>query len=287
MTHAIELPPTHPGFHDAEYRERRDAIARLAERWRPGQPLPCAPYSADEHAVWRELWGELAAAHAEGACAELLACERTLALGRERIPQLHEVDARLVATSGFRLAPVAGLVSPRRFLSRLGDGVFLSTQYVRHASRPRYTPEPDVIHELVGHAASLGHPGVAQLNRRFGQLARMLDEDGLRGLERVYWYTLEFGVCEERGQLRAVGAGLLSSVAELRGIECGPRLRGWDLEEIAATPYETSRMQDQLFVAPSFSGMLRDVEAWLDRQERRSAVVRTPGVALARRAARA
>ncbi|MEM9456380.1 MAG: phenylalanine 4-monooxygenase [Myxococcota bacterium] len=266
----IELPPDHPGFCDPEYRGRRDAIATLADRWRPGDPLPRAPYTAAEHAVWAELWGELEAAHADRVCAELLECERGLALPGHRIPQLPEVEAKLVATTGFRLAPVPGLVDARRFLSCLADGRFLSTQYVRHASRPRYTPEPDVIHELVGHAGSLAHPGIAHLSRRFGQVARAVDEAGLLRLERVYWFTLEFGLCQEQGQLRAVGAGLLSSVGELAGIETGPRLCDWDIETIANTPYDTTRMQDQLFVAPSFAVMLRDIVDWLDGEEQRA-----------------
>jgi len=266
----IELSPDHPGFRDPEYRRRRDTIATLAERWRPGRVLPRAPYCPAEHAVWRELWAELQDAHADGVCRELLECERRLALPADRIPQLREVEAKLVATSGFRLAPVAGLVPARRFLSCLADGRFLSTQYVRHASRPRYTPEPDVIHELVGHAGALGHPGIAHLSRRFGQVARVVDEAGLVRLHRVYWFTLEFGLCEQDDGLRAVGAGLLSSVGELRGIESGPSLCGWDLERIASTPYDTSRMQDRLFVAPSFAAMLRDVGAWLDHEQRGS-----------------
>lgn len=270
MTLHIELPPDHPGFCDSEYRGRRDAIATLAERWRPGDPLPRAPYSAAEHAVWRELWGEVQAAHAERVCDELLEQERRLALPGHRIPQLCEVEADLVAATGFRLAPVAGLVPARRFLSQLGDGRFLCTQYIRHASRPRYTPEPDVIHELVGHAASLAHPGVAHLSRRFGRVARLLDDAGLRRLERVYWFTLEFGLCEQRGRICAIGAGLLSSVGELAGIETGPRLCDWDIDAIADTPYDTTRMQDRLFVAPSFAAMLRDLTDWLDREEHRA-----------------
>ncbi len=270
MTHIIELPPTHPGFADPAYRRRRDAIATLAERWRPGQPLPRAPYSADEHAVWRDLWAEFSVAHAELVCSELLACQRHVALPANRIPQLAEVDARLTAATGFRLMPVTGLISAREFLSRLGDGRFSCTQYVRHASRPRYTPEPDVVHELVGHAAALAHPGVAALSRRFGHVARQCDEAGLLRLIRVYWFTLEFGLCEGPDGLRAVGAGLLSSVGELRAFEQGPQLCDWDLDAIADTPFDTQHFQDRLFVAPGFAAMLRQVGAWLDEQEHRA-----------------
>lgn len=280
MTHHVELSSTHPGFGDPAYRRRRDQIAGLAERWRPGEPLPPAPYTPDEHAVWRGLWAELREAHAELACPALLACEREVALPTDRIPQLAEVQARLGATTGFGFAPVAGLVPARTFLSRLADGCFLSTQYVRHASRPRYTPEPDVIHELVGHAASLAHPGVAALSRRFGQVAREADDASLSRLERVYWFTLEFGLCERAGRIEAVGAGLLSSVGELRTITQGPTLCRWDLEAIASTPYDTQGYQERLFVAPSFEAMLRDVDRWLRDEQARGAVARlTPRAA--------
>jgi len=273
MTHHIQLPPTHPGFDDRAYRRRRDEIATLALRWRSGQSLPRAPYTADEHAVWRGLWAELRVAHAELACVELVEGQCCVALPAEQIPQLAEVEARLVAATGFRLAPVTGLVVAREFLSRLADGYFLSTQYIRHASRPHYTPEPDVVHELVGHAAALAHPGIAALNRRFGQVACQVDDAGLLRLLRVYWFTLEFGLCERKGQIEALGAGLLSSVGELRGIDHGPKLCCWDLEAMATTPFDTERFQDRLFVAPSFSVLLRDVDRWLDREEARARAV--------------
>ena len=94
------------------------------------------------------------------------------------------------------MVPVEGLVAPRRFFSLLRDGVFNATQYVRHPSRPFYTPEPDVIHELVGHAATLAHPRLAAINRKFGEAAAIGDRRLLTRIERVYWFTLEFGVCE-------------------------------------------------------------------------------------------
>ena len=271
--HLVELEPDHPGFSDPRYRARRDAIAQAAIDYHAAGAagaVPDAPYTEDEHAVWRAVWAELGPRHQAFAASELLALERELALTRDRIPQLAEVGDRLAPRTGFRLVPVEGLVRPRRFFVALHEGVFLSTQYVRHASRPLYTPEPDVIHELIGHAASLTHPALARLNRRFGLAAKLGDRRLLARIERVYWFTLEFGLVEESGGVRAVGAGLLSSMGELERSHSEATFLDWDLERMATTDYETSRYQERLFVAPSFTRMIDELDAWLARELARS-----------------
>src|SRR6185369_6936402 len=120
----------------------------------------------------RAVWDVLEPAQAAHACAEYLTCIRKLSLARDRIPQLREVSEKVEALSGFRLEPVAGLVEPRVFLESLASGTFLCTQYIRHYSTPLYTPEPDVVHEIVGHAVTLASERFAQLNRLFGEAVR-------------------------------------------------------------------------------------------------------------------
>jgi phenylalanine-4-hydroxylase len=265
----VELAPDHPGFADPTYRARRDTIARLAREW-DGGVIPIAPYVEDEHRVWREVWAQLGPLHQRRVVGELLELQQQFTIDRERIPQLAEVSDRLEPLTGFRMVPVEGLVPPRRFFTLLRDGLFNATQYVRHPSRPFYTPEPDVIHELVGHAATLAHPRLATINRKFGVAAAIGDRRLLTRIERVYWFTLEFGVCEQDGELRAYGAGLLSSVGELqRGTDRrteGLEFRRWDLEAVAGCDYDTSQYQRELFVAPSFPRMLDDLDAWLDAE---------------------
>lgn len=269
----VSLAPDHPGCSDPVYRARRDTIAQRALDYHANAgrgPIPDAPYTSAEHAAWREIWAELAPRHQAFAAAAVLDIQRAFPISHDRIPQLAQISAALTKTTGFRMAPVPGLVAPRRFFCTLHDGVFLSTQYVRHASRPFYTPEPDVIHELVGHASTLAHPRLAALNRLFGQAAKLADRRTLARIERVYWFTLEFGLVEEAGGVRAVGAGLLSSAGELERSQSQAALLDWDLERIAKTDYQTSRYQDRLFVAPSFAQMLHDLHAWLVEQLRRA-----------------
>lgn len=162
----VDLAPDHPGFHDRSYRVRRDQIARIAERHAGEGPIPEAPYTAAEHAVWRTVQTALAPLHRRFAAREVLAMIERFPLATSHIPQLQAVSSRLRAASGMRLRPVAGLIPAREFLAALAADTFLATQYIRHASRPWYTPEPDVIHELVGHAVTLADPRLAALNRR-------------------------------------------------------------------------------------------------------------------------
>jgi phenylalanine-4-hydroxylase len=256
--HAIvHLDPDHPGFRDAAYRARRDEIARLATGYVSGDPIPDAPYTADEHALWREIWTGLDAAHERHACAEYLACKAALDLSREHIPQLGEVSRRVERSSGFRLEPVAGLVEPREFLASLANGVFLSTQYIRHHSSPAYTPEPDVVHEVAGHAVTLASERFAELNRLAGDAARRArDAASIERLSRVYWCTIEFGVVREAGGLRAYGAGLLSSASELAAMR-EAEIRPIDFERMAAAPYDPTTFQATLYAAESFDALHR------------------------------
>ena len=259
----VQLDPDHPGFRDAAYRARRNAIARIALLHREG-PVPRVDYAPEEDATWRAVWLSLSPLHDRLACAQYRDAADAVRLPRDRVPQLAEVNASLAKASGFTMRPVAGLVGDRTFLGYLSHDVFLATQYMRHPSRPLYTPEPDVVHELIGHAPTFCEPSFVALNRAFGHAAERVDAETLARVARLYWYTLEFGVCEERGALRAYGAGLLSSFGELGGFEERARLLPFDPTVIAETPYDPTDYQRVLFVAKSFGEMAERVCAFLD-----------------------
>ena len=261
----VDLDPDHPGFRDPEYRARRNAIADIAMSYKPGQPIPHAPYTELEHRLWQTIWKALGPAHREHACAEYLDCLAKLNFDTDRIPQLDEVSRKVEAISGFRLEPVAGLVEPRIFLESLARGVFLCTQYIRHHSTPLYTPEPDVAHEIIGHAVTLASTRLAEINRLFGEaVKRTTSATELDRLARVYWFTIEFGVLREDGKVKAYGTGLLSSAGELAEMHKA-ELRPLDLEAAANHVYDPTHYQSILFCADSFDEMDRSLRAFLTR----------------------
>jgi len=259
----VQLDPDHPGFRDGEYRARRNQIALLAMHYRPGDQIPDAPYTADEDHVWQTIWQALRPAHQKYACAEYLDALTRLNFPEDRIPQLREVNERVHSISGFRLEPVAGLVQPRVFLENLADGVFLCTQYIRHHSTPLYTPEPDVVHEIVGHGVTLASPKLAELNRLFGNaVKRTQSADALEKLSRVYWFTIEFGVLRENGSVKAYGTGLLSSAGELEEMH-EAQLRPFDLDAAASETYDPTHFQPVLFCADSFDELYQTLREFL------------------------
>jgi phenylalanine-4-hydroxylase len=261
----VQLDRDHPGFRDAAYRARRNAIARQALEHRAGEPIPEVDYTEEEHDVWRVALENLAPLHARYACAEFLDAWPALQFPAARVPRFADVNRILEAATGFTLVPVAGLVAPQIFLTYLASGTFLATQYIRHHSQPLYTPEPDVIHELVGHAALLASPDFAEANRLFGRAAqRARDEATIQALIRVYWYALEFGVVRSEGRLAVIGAGLLSSFGELGRFESHATLRPMDIPAMAATPFDPTDYQGVLFVGPSADEVLADLTVWLE-----------------------
>ncbi|WP_214323583.1 phenylalanine 4-monooxygenase [Nonomuraea sediminis] len=247
----VELSASHPGFADPVYRERRNAIAGLAVNHRRGEPIPMAEYTEREHGIWSLVTKELAIKHAIYATAEYQHGAARLGLPEDRIPQLEEVSRMLEPLTGFRYLPAAGLVPLRDFYGVLADGYFHSTQYIRHHSVPFYTPEPDVIHEVIGHANALASDRYAALYRLAGAAARRVESDeALEFISKIFWFTLEFGVMAENGELKAYGAGILSSYGEIEEFR-GMDIRPLDLAAMGTTHYDITKYQDVLFRADS------------------------------------
>jgi phenylalanine-4-hydroxylase len=258
------LPEDHPGFSDEDYRDRRAAIAQVAETYEPGRPIPRVTYTDEEHALWELVARELRAKHERFACAEYLAATDRLALPPDRVPQLGEVTGRLEWLTGFRLEPVPGLVPTRTFYAALGERRFLSTQYMRHHSVPFYTPEPDIVHELVGHANMLASPTFAALYQAAGQASRRTQTDSaLEFFSRVFWFTLEFGVLWEHEELRTYGAGLLSSFGELEVFR-EAETRPIDVVAMGTSEYDITRYQPVLYAASSFAEMVDVVGSFFE-----------------------
>ncbi len=230
----------------ASYWARREEIASLAA----GLDAPPAviDYDGHEHAVWATVAATLEPMWERQAPAGVLAARERLDLPTDRVPQLVEVDAWLRPLTGFGYRSVAGILPSEEFFDALARRMFPSTQYLRWEGSPLYTPEPDVIHEVMGHGNCLACPEIAELHRLAGAVdGRLHDERARQLIAEVFWFTVEFGVVREGGTTKAYGAGLLSSPGELEWFGTHAEIRPIDIVEMGTLAYDIHHYQPVLF----------------------------------------
>ena len=260
-----QLHLDHPGANDLEYRKRRDYIASLSKKFRETGVITDVDYTEEDQGIWRHVATRLEDLHQKYASPFYLKAKKDLGISTGRIPQLSEMNRRLKELTGFRLAPIEGLVETRAFLSWLSYRVMLSTQYIRHHSRPDYTPEPDIVHESIGHIPMFTNQNFADYSQFIGHGARVANDEQLEELGRLYWFTVEFGLVEHESDIKAYGAGLLSSYGELEhafGDEV--ERRPFNLEQVINTDYNYSDMQPVLYVIPSYAELKEATRKYIE-----------------------
>ena len=263
--HIVQLDADHPGFHDPAYRVRRDQIARMAPAFDSDDPPRRVEYTEQERATWRTVFDKLTALYPTHACHDFLEVIDAMGYSADAIPQLADVSRFLSERTGFRLKPVTGLVSARQFLGALSRRVFCATQYIRHHSEPLYTPEPDIVHELMGHAPMLGIREFADLSQKIGEGSLDATDDQIEQLATLYWFTIEYGVLESDEGLRAYGAGLLSSFGELEHALSGA---------VEISPFDPWRAKDTTYPITTYQPLLWKVRSIGEAFERMDEFVR-------------
>lgn len=253
----VEFAPEHPGFGDLRYQRHRAGIAKAALEYRPGQPVPEITYLDEEHECWRLLINELGERHELHACDEIREGLEQLALPADRLPQLRDVSATVQDLTGFRFSPAAGLVDQNKFYGSLADREFQATQYIRHYSAPRFSPEPDMIHEIVGHGSALASRRLAAIYELLGKAVRRLQStEAVSAVSQVFWFGLEYGLVRERGTVKVSGASMLSSCGEMDQLRAA-QIRPLDVQAMVTQAYRVDEYQPVLFCADSF-GHLED-----------------------------
>lgn len=273
MEFGEELSADHPGFTDPDYRERRKEITRIASEYKHGQEIPRIDYTPTETATWGIVYKNLKKFFPSHACKQhryvFPLLEQNCGYSDTNIPQLQDISDFLKECTGFTLRPVMGLLSSRDFLNGLAFRVFHATQYIRHHSRPLYTPEPDVCHELLGHVPLFADPDFADFSQEIGLASLGASDSDIEKLATCYWFTVEYGLCKEGNSVRAYGAGLLSSFGELEYcLTDKPQLKPFDPFEACKQKYPITEYQPLYFVAESFQNAQERMRVFADTLSR-------------------
>jgi phenylalanine-4-hydroxylase len=258
----LELEAGHPGLGDAGYIQRRKHLFALCRQHRLdnlGPPL--VDYTAEEARIWREVSPKLDALHIKHASRIYLQAKRALGISETEIPQLRTLSARLEQETRMHLVPAEGPLPYRTFYSYIAQRGFPVTQFIRHGSHPEFTPEPDMIHDCLGHVPPLMNQDYAELLTLIGKAASTTpNPQQVLALKRFSWFSIEFGLIEEDGETKVFGAGILSSTGEIPfSLSADVKRRPFVTDEVIETDYDPSRMQDQLFIIPSFSFLRQEI----------------------------
>jgi phenylalanine-4-hydroxylase len=218
-------------------------------------PQDWASYTAADHDTYRRLYERQAAQLPGMACDAFIASLPSLGV-KDRIPRFDEINERLYKATRWEIVAVPGLIPELPFFTLLANRKFPVTDWIRKPEEFDYIVEPDVFHDLFGHVPMLFDRTFADYVQRYGQGGIKAHELGAgEKLARLYWYTVEFGLIRQADGLRAYGAGILSSVGELKHAvrSTEPRRLPLDLLRAMRSRYKIDSYQSTYFVIESFA----------------------------------
>lgn len=222
---------------------------------------PWDRYSREDHDTWAALFHRQREVLDGRSCSDFLSNLDRFGMTADSIPRFDEMNAILGKATGWKLVAVEGLLPELDFFQHLANRRFPTTWWIRRPEQIDYLAEPDLFHDLFGHAPLLLNPVFADYMQAYGQggvKSHGLGDEALVNLTRLYWYTVEFGLIREQGELRIYGAGILSSKGE--SIHClesaAPNRIGFEMERIMRTRYRIDSYQKTYFVIDSFRQLM-------------------------------
>jgi phenylalanine-4-hydroxylase len=225
--------------------------------WTIAQNWP--DYSADDHAMWDRLFARQSEMLPGRAADAFLRGLDVLKLSKPGIPDYAELNARLMAATGWQVVPVPGLVPDAVFFDHLANRRFPAGNFIRRPDQIDYLQEPDVFHDVFGHVPMLADPVFADYMAAYGRGGqRSLGFNAIDHLARLYWYTVEFGLIQQSDGLRIYGAGIVSSFGEsiFALDDESPNRIAFDLMRVMRTPYRIDDYQQNYFVIDSLETLL-------------------------------
>jgi phenylalanine-4-hydroxylase len=229
-----------------------------------------AGYTDEQHAVWAELVGRVLPNVEKHAASEYLEGFQIIGLQPDRLPNLADITKRLGPRTGWSSTPVSGFLPAPAFFEMLANRLFPTTTWLRSRESLEYTPEPDIFHDVFGHVPMHAHRVFGDFLEHYGRVcAAVSDRTILEKLGRLFWYTVEFGLIRQNGEIKAYGSGVISSAGECQNvISGGCAIHDFSLDEVINTPVKVDELQKVLFAVNSFDQIYEAMHEAEQRVER-------------------
>jgi phenylalanine-4-hydroxylase len=211
-------------------------------------------YTPEQHVIWAELVRRRRPQIEAAACQEYLEGYSIVGLEEDRLPNLETISAQLEPRTGWSTTPVSGFLPGEAFFEMLAARMFPTTTRIRPRNSLDYTPEPDIFHDVFGHVPMHAHKVFADFLQHYGAVcAALKDHKQLERIGRLFWYTVEFGLIRQSGEVKVYGSGVISSRGECTNVlNGGCEVADFRLEDVLNTPVIVDHLQKKLFAIESF-----------------------------------
>jgi len=223
-------------------------------------PQDWASYTAQEHAMWDRLFARQAEMLPTRVVPAFMEGLDILRMSKPGITDFAELNERLHRATGWQVVAVPGLVPDEMFFEHLANRRFVAGRFIRTPEQLDYLQEPDIFHDVFGHVPLLANPVFADYMQAYGEGGLRAAKVGMiEALARLYWYTVEFGLIRDGGDLKLYGAGIVSSYGEsLFALDDpSPHRIEFDLERVMRSKYRIDDYQQNYFVIESFEDLLQ------------------------------
>ena len=223
-------------------------------------PQDWASYTAQEHAMWDRLFARQAEMLPTRVVPTFMEGLDILRMSKPGIPDFDELNERLYRATGWQVVAVPGLVPDEMFFEHLANRRFVAGRFIRTPEQLDYLQEPDIFHDVFGHVPLLANPVFADYMQAYGEGGLRAAKVGMiEALARLYWYTVEFGLIRDGGDLKLYGAGIVSSYGEsLFALDDpSPHRIEFELERVMRSKYRIDDYQQNYFVIESFEDLLQ------------------------------
>ena len=216
-------------------------------------------YTAQDQWVWKTLFERQVENLKGKVCEEFAAALKKMepVLHANAIPDFRKVNDWFCGETGWQIEVVPGLIPVADFFRLLAEKRFPSSTWLRSKEQLDYLEEPDMFHDTFGHVPLLANHVFSDFMQAFGELgcAQLHDEKKLLALQRLYWFTIEFGLLE-RDQPLIYGAGIISSFGETnRAVSGTVEYRPFEMESVMNAPFRTDVVQEHYVCITGFDAL--------------------------------
>ncbi|MEO6302786.1 MAG: phenylalanine 4-monooxygenase [Bacteroidia bacterium] len=231
-----------------------------------------ANYTAEDFLVWKTLFNRQLKNLKNKVSSEFMYSLERIDFTVEAIPDFIQVNKKLNSITGWQLVTVPNISEVDEFFKYLAQKKFTSTCWLRTMQQLDYLEEPDMFHDVFGHTPLLSNKSYCSFFEAMGKLAiKYIDQkEIILKLQRLYWFTIEFGLIREKGEIKIFGAGIISSKEETEHAISKLSLKtDFNIDKIITHDFRTDILQNEYYVIDSFeqlSDCLKQFELELESE---------------------